>query len=87
MPSRVGHISHVYEDGSARAVNELTNEEWFGRIIIGSGGMLMFDQLDERLRPAGPEIVYHPDSVTKAEAAAEEPVPGAVKVAVGKTRA
>lgn len=48
MPSKVGTITKVYEDGHVRARDENTGEEWFGRLIIGSGGMVMFGAIDER---------------------------------------
>jgi hypothetical protein len=51
MPSRVGHITQLHDDGTCRIRNEITSEEWFGRLIVMSGGMICFDVLDERLTP------------------------------------
>lgn len=62
MPSRVGHLTKLYDDGTCRARNELTNEEWFGRLIIGSGGMLMFDIIDERNITMGAHIIEPEES-------------------------
>jgi hypothetical protein len=53
-------VTAVYEDGTVNAINELTNEEWFGRLIIMSGGMVCFDIVDERLTPMG-HRQYHPE--------------------------
>lgn len=48
MPARVGHVTAVYDDGSVRVRNDLTNEDWFGRLVVMSGGMICFDIVDER---------------------------------------
>jgi hypothetical protein len=60
-------VTSVYEDGTVQVINEMTNEEWFGRLIVMSGGMICFDLVDERLTPIGhkevsPERGEAPDS-------------------------
>lgn len=56
MPTRVGHIKKVYEDGHVRVVEEVGGQEYFGRLVIGSGGMLMFSPVDERRVTVGGEM-------------------------------
>jgi len=44
----VGHITHIYDDGTCRVRNDISGEDWFGRVVVMSGGMLCFDTVDER---------------------------------------
>lgn len=57
MPSRVGHIRKIYEDGHVRVTEESTGQEYFGRLVLGSGGMVMFSPVDERPVTVGDEGV------------------------------
>lgn len=56
MPTRVGHIKKVYEDGHVRVVDEVGDLEYFGRLVVGSGGMVMFSPVDERKITVGAEM-------------------------------
>lgn len=60
MPARVGRVINVYEDGTVGVWNETTNEEWFGRLVVMSGGMICFDTVDERLTHIGHREI-HPE--------------------------
>jgi len=73
MPSRVGHITKLYEDGHCKARNELTGEEWFGRLVIGSGGMLMFDIVDERNLTVGAHIIEPENKQPDTNISGEDP--------------
>ena len=65
MPSRVGHIKKIYEDGHVRVVEEISGQEYFGRLVVGSGGMLMFSAQDERKVTVGDEMVALEDRNTR----------------------
>lgn len=57
MPSRVGRIKKIYEDGHVRVVEDSSRQEFFGSLVIGSGGMVMFSPEDERPVTIGTEAV------------------------------
>lgn len=72
MAARVGHITEMHEDGTCRAVNDITGEAFFGRLTIRSGGMITFDVVDERNVTVGAEAIYpeqHPDGDPEQHAA------------------
>lgn len=66
MPSRVGHVTQINDDGTVRVRNDLTNEEWFGRLIVMSGGMICFDIVDERKRTVSSGRVREADAAGEA---------------------
>jgi hypothetical protein len=72
MPSRVGRVTSIFEDGTIKAINENTNEEWFGRLIVMSGGMVCFDLVDERLTPMGKREIHPEHGGAKADAKIEK---------------
>jgi hypothetical protein len=82
MPSRVGHITELNEDGTTRIKNEITGEEWFGQLIVMSGGMICFDVRDERLRAVNGEG-YAPEE-GEAPASARDEMAAGTRVRVGK---
>ena len=63
MPTRVGHVKKVYEDGHVRVVEEVGGTEYFGRMVVGSGGMMMFSPVDERKVTVGDEMVAEEDKL------------------------
>lgn len=78
MPSRVGHITEIYDDGTCRVRNDIENQEYFGRLIVMSGGMLCFDIVDERKRTVASGRVRDTDEA--------KPVEPKKKVGSGKRR-
>lgn len=71
MPQRVGRVTSLYDDGTCQVLNEQTNETWFGRLVVMSGGMICFDLVDERLQPMGHREI-HPE---RGEATDEAKIP------------
>lgn len=57
MPTRVGRIKKIYEDGHVRVVEDASKQEFFGSLVVGSGGMIMFSPEDERPVTVGTEAV------------------------------
>jgi hypothetical protein len=57
MPSRVGRVKKIYEDGHVRVIEDTSKQEFFGSLVIGSGGMVMFSPEDERPVTVGTEGV------------------------------
>lgn len=82
MPSRVGHLTELNDDGTCRIRNEITNEEWFGRLIVMSGGMICFDVLDERLTPMAGKG-FAPEN-GEAPSSARDEGPNRTRVRVGR---
>jgi hypothetical protein len=86
MPSKVGTVTALFEDGSCDVHNELTGEEWHGQLAIGSGGMLMFTIVDERLSPIGGSPV-HPEMGEAPTSARVDAEPRGQRARVGRARA
>jgi len=84
MPSRVGHLTDVHDDGTVRIKNEITGEEWFGQLIVMSGGMICFDVRDERLRSVNGQG-YDPEN-GEAPIEARDEGSNRTRVAVGPSK-
>lgn len=61
MAGRVGQITHMYGkadahgnvvlDGTCRVHNDITGQDWFGRLVLLSGGNVVFSLTDDRGAP------------------------------------